>query len=79
MVVMQARMAWSSKRQAATDFSGQASITNLGEWLGATVAGFLVALVGWGWFFNVGWTLAALSGIAFMIILRPVNQAIGAR
>lgn len=77
MLVMQARLEWSSERQAATDFSSQASLANLGEWAGASAGGFLAAAFGWLWFFNIAWALSAAAGIAFVCLLAPINQLIG--
>ncbi len=79
MLVTEARLEWSSARQAATDFSSQASFANLGEWAGASVGGFLAAAFGWLWFFNIAWVLSAAAGIAFVLLLTPINQLIGSR
>jgi len=73
MLVMQERMAWSSKHQAATDFSLQGSVANLGEWMGATIAGFVVASLGWSLFFYLGWTVAAIAGLTLLLIINPVS------
>ena len=79
MLVMQARLEWSSPRQAATDFSSQASLANMGEWAGASAGGFLAAAFGWLWFFNIAWALSAIAGIAFVCLLAPINKLIEAR
>lgn len=76
MLVMQARLEWSSDRQAATDFSSQASLANIGEWAGASAGGFLAAAFGWLWFFNIAWALSAAAGIAFVCVLVPVDRLI---
>jgi len=73
---MQARLEWSSEHQAATDFSSQASLANLGEWAGASAGGFLAAAVGWLWFFNIAWVLSAIAGIAFVCLLTPIKGLI---
>ena len=74
MLIMQERLSWSSQHQAATDFSIQASVANLGEWIGATIAGVIAATLGWTWFFYVGWSVAALAGLAFLLIITPVKN-----
>lgn len=79
MLVMEARLEWTTKRQAATDFSSQASVANLGEWAGASAGGFLAAAFGWLWFFNIAWTLSATAGIAFVCLLAPIKKLIGDR
>ena len=79
MLVMQARLEWSSDRQAATDFSSQASLANIGEWAGASAGGFLAAAFGWLWFFNIAWVLSAAAGIAFVCALTPINRLISNR
>ena len=79
ILVMEARLSWASQRQAATDFSAQASCASLGEWIGASVAGFVVASLGWTWFFNVGWTLSILAFVAFIWVLRPIENFVSVR
>lgn len=69
MLVTDARIRWSSKAQAATDFSVMASVSNFGEWMGATVAGFAVVALGWSWFFTAGWGINVISALIFVLLL----------
>ncbi len=74
IVVMEARLAWSSKHQAATDFSAQSSCASLGEWAGASIAGFVAASLGWTGFFWLGWGLSALALVAFIWANGPIEK-----
>jgi len=74
ILVMEARLSWASQHQAATDFSAQSSCANLGDWLGASIAGFAAAGLGWAWFFHIGWTLSAAALVAFVMCLRGVER-----
>ena len=69
MLVTNARIKWSSKSQAATDFSIMASVSNFGEWLGATAAGLAAATIGWTWFYVTGWGISAVSALMFVSLL----------
>ena len=69
MLVTDARIRWASKAQAATDFSVMASVSNFGEWMGATVAGFAVVAFGWSWFFTAGWGINVISALIFVVLL----------
>lgn len=73
ILVLEARLSWASKHQAATDFSAQASCASFGEWVGASIAGFIAASLGWTWFFNMGWLLSALALLAFIWALGPIE------
>lgn len=79
MLLLAARYRWVDQRQSATDFSAQASVANFGEWLGASVAGFVAASVGWAWFFIVGWALCAASLMIFATAARRIDRAIATR
>jgi len=79
ILVMEARLSWASKHQAATDFSAQASCASLGEWIGASIAGFAAAGLGWLGFFNLGWSLSALALLAFILVLQPIESCLSLR
>ena len=79
ILVMEARLSWALKHQAATDFSAQASCASLGEWIGASIAGFVAAGLGWVWFFNMGWLLSALALFAFIWALGPIDRHLTCR
>ena len=79
MAVNNSRFRWASKAQAGTDYSFQSSLWNLGQWAGATVAGFAAALLGWAGFFVLAMALNAAGAMLYIWMYDRVEALVDAR
>lgn len=74
--VNNSRFRWSSKAQAATDFSMQSSFWNFGVWAAGTVAGFVAAGVGWTWFFVIVAIVGVVSAGTYVCMFNRVERLV---
>ena len=77
--VNNSRFRWSSKAQAATDFSMQSSIWNGGVWTAGTVAGFVAAWLGWTGFFLCVAVVGVISAGTYVLIFNRVEHLVQLR
>ena len=78
-VVNNSRFRWASKAQAATDYSMQSSVWNLGVWTAGTVSGFVAAVVGWAAFFPIAGCLAAAGGVFYIVMFDRIEAMVRRR
>ena len=74
--VNNSRFRWSSKAQAATDFSMQSSFWNFGVWSAGTVAGFVAAALGWAGFFVVVAIIGLISAGSYVAMFDRVERLV---
>ncbi|MCB1685258.1 MAG: MFS transporter [Pseudomonadales bacterium] len=78
-VVNNSRFRWASRAQAATDYSMQSSLWNLGVWAAGSVAGIAAGGMGWPNFFLLAATLSLLAGLFYVYNFDRIEQLVLAR
>jgi MFS transporter (putative signal transducer) len=74
--VNNSRFRWASKTQAATDFSMQSSIWNLGVWVAGSTAGFVAAWFGYTIYFIIGAVLATIFAGCYVAMFDHVEKLV---
>jgi predicted MFS family arabinose efflux permease len=74
--VNNSRFRWSSKAQAATDFSMQSSFWNFGVWAAGTVAGFVAGGLGWTAFFIIVAIVGVVSAGSYVAMFNHVERLV---
>ncbi|MEJ2131156.1 MAG: MFS transporter, partial [Gammaproteobacteria bacterium] len=77
--VNNSRFRWASKAQAATDYSMQSSLWNFGIWVAGSLAGFVVAAVGWAIFFPLAAGLATAFALFYVLTFERIEALVQAR
>jgi len=77
--VNNSRFRWASKAQAATDYSLQSSLWNLGIWVAGSLAGFVVAAVGWAVFFPIAAGLTTVFALFYVLMFDRVEALVQIR
>jgi MFS family permease len=68
MTFYAARLGWTPRRQAATDFTVQQSVWFLGHGLALAIGGVLASAVGWFWFFVITSVLSVAALASFVLL-----------
>ncbi len=77
--VNNSRFRWASKAQAGTDYSMQSSVWNFGVWAAGSLAGFVVARVGWAAFFPLAAGLATVFALGYVLMFDRVEALVQER
>jgi predicted MFS family arabinose efflux permease len=73
------RFRWVSKAQAGTDYAMQSSFWNFGDWAARSVAGVVVAYLGWAMFFPIAAAIAIAGALFYIVKFEQIELLVQER